>query len=309
MTENNPVLTVVTVCFNLVKNGRVASFRNCMDSVHTQSYGEIEHLVIDGGSTDGTVDLIREYADIPGFRWISEPDHGIYDAMNKGIRLAAGKYVVFVNSDDAFSDQYSAKAIVTALEREGADYAFANARVYSASHAEFRYEWKSRIDDIPFGYYPCHQTFVCRTEILRELGGFSEKYLANDNHLMLRVVLGYKPVYVDRVVVDFHEGGISGGMVADAARMKSETTGFFYELFGKNAGLSRSECQSLYERQCFSLPHNDVFRIGSKLCKPFWVRRYFELHDEQAKNRRSCGSRQVRFKLFGRIPLLSSTIA
>ena len=91
MKDKDPELTVVTVCYNVVKGGRTNSFRNCLDSIRTQTFGSIEHIVIDGGSTDGTVDIIKEYDGCEGFRWISEKDNGIYDAMNKGIRLAKGR--------------------------------------------------------------------------------------------------------------------------------------------------------------------------------------------------------------------------
>ena len=116
MKEFLPELTVVTVCYNVVKNGRANSFRNCIDSIRTQTYGSMEHLVIDGGSDDGTLDILKEYDGPEGFRWISEKDHGIYDAMNKGVRLAKGKYIAFINTDDMFSDNGAVAAMMKSIQ-------------------------------------------------------------------------------------------------------------------------------------------------------------------------------------------------
>lgn len=91
-------ITVVTVCFNAAKE-----LEETMLSVLGQDYPDVEYIVIDGGSTDGTVDIIRKYADRLAY-WVSEPDKGIYDAMNKGIAAATGDYINFMNAGDRFAD-------------------------------------------------------------------------------------------------------------------------------------------------------------------------------------------------------------
>jgi glycosyltransferase involved in cell wall biosynthesis len=91
-----PLLTIVTVCLN-----RADTIGAALDSVVRQNASDLEHLVIDGASTDGTCDIVRRY---PGVRLVSERDSGLYDAMNKGIRLASGSYVCFLNSDDLLAD-------------------------------------------------------------------------------------------------------------------------------------------------------------------------------------------------------------
>ena len=95
-----PKITIITVIHNLIKNHREHTFKACVDSVYAQNKGQIEHLVIDGGSTDGSLQILEEYKSKGWIKYISEADNGIYDAMNKGIRLAQGEYVWFVNSDD-----------------------------------------------------------------------------------------------------------------------------------------------------------------------------------------------------------------
>lgn len=92
--------TVVTVCYNAVD-----TLDRTILSVIGQTYDNIEYIIIDGGSTDGTVDIIKKYADCIDY-WISEPDKGIYDAMNKGVKRATGNYIIFMNSGDSFTDNY-----------------------------------------------------------------------------------------------------------------------------------------------------------------------------------------------------------
>ena len=89
-------ISVVTVCFN-----SVSTLERTMLSVLNQTYPNIEYIIIDGGSTDGTVDIIKKYVDKLAY-WVSEPDKGVYDAMNKGVLLATGDYTIFMNSGDRF---------------------------------------------------------------------------------------------------------------------------------------------------------------------------------------------------------------
>lgn len=98
--NKNIKVSVVTVCFNVVKD-----IERTMLSVINQTYPNIEYIVIDGGSTDGTVNVIKKHEN-QIFKWISEPDKGIYDAMNKGIKFATGEWIIFMNVGDVFYDSY-----------------------------------------------------------------------------------------------------------------------------------------------------------------------------------------------------------
>lgn len=97
--QNNPLISVVTVSYNAV-----ATIEQTILSVINQIYSNLEYVIIDGGSTDGTVDIIKKYADRIAY-WVSEPDEGIYDAMNKGVSCATGDWVNFMNSGDEFYDE------------------------------------------------------------------------------------------------------------------------------------------------------------------------------------------------------------
>ncbi|MDE7351116.1 MAG: glycosyltransferase [Muribaculaceae bacterium] len=102
-------ISVVTVCFNAV-----ALIENTIKSVVNQTYGDMEYIVIDGHSTDGTADIIRLYDDRIAY-WISEPDKGIYDAMNKGIAAANGDYIIFMNAGDTFADKNVLSSVASTL--------------------------------------------------------------------------------------------------------------------------------------------------------------------------------------------------
>ena len=103
------LISVVTVCYNAAD-----TIEKTMLSVLNQTYHDIEYIIIDGGSTDGTVEIIRKYADRIAY-WVSEPDKGIYDAMNKGIKVATGEWINFMNAGDEFVDEGVIEKLVLLL--------------------------------------------------------------------------------------------------------------------------------------------------------------------------------------------------
>ena len=109
-------ISVITVCYNAEK-----VIQQTIQSVMNQSYTDIEYIIIDGASTDGTMELVKKYTDDKRVRYISEPDNGIYDAMNKGIRLATGDYLEFLNAGDVFVNNDVIKSVVQKIEENPAD--------------------------------------------------------------------------------------------------------------------------------------------------------------------------------------------
>lgn len=210
-SESFPLVTVVTITWNLVKSGRREMFRECIESVHQQDYPNIEHLIIDGASTDGTLEIIKKYEEKGWITCHSEPDKGIYDAMNKGIRLAKGKYIAFLNSDDFWHGQSGVSESVTKLELRGADFSYAPRTTVREDGTFLKIEYSGVgvfVHLMPF----CHQTMFAKRELLLAHGGFDDKKYksAADYDLIVRLLLqGAKPVYVPTNFLSFRIGGYS----------------------------------------------------------------------------------------------------
>ncbi len=241
---SNPLVTVITATFNLVKAGRVDYLHQCLEAVHSQTYQPIEHLIVDGASSDGTLDILREYEEKGWVKVYSEPDTGIYDAFNKGVRLATGKYCAFMNSDDFWHDKRGIEASVHMLEIGNGDFSYAPVTLLPEDgSAPLR-------QDPDLGGFFCHlpfvhQTMFCRTELLRELRFDQESYrLAADYDLSTRLLLsGRKGVFVPLNFTTFRLGG-----------------------FSENAALHEEECTRLYRRYYGPIIGNEA---ANKLYK--WI--------------------------------------
>lgn len=166
-------ISIVTATYN---SG--GTLRDTMISVLAQQYDDFEHIIVDGGSEDNTMDIVRELGPRYGgrLRYISEPDRGIYDAMNKGISLATGDVVGILNSDDFFTSEQVLSAVVEEFKSASVDAVYGDihfvkegdlrkcVRYYSSK--SFR-PWKMR-----FGFMPAHPSFYCRREVYQKYGLF-----------------------------------------------------------------------------------------------------------------------------------------
>ena len=253
-----PLVTVITTTFNLVEAGRVEYFKQCIDSVHNQSYENLEHKVIDGASKDGTIEILNEYSKKGLIKYFSEPDSGIYQAMNRGIERANGKYIVFLNSDDYFSSLDAVKNSVELLEKNNADCSFAD--------VSYIYEDKNKVTkwigdlSIVFSAAPfCHQTMFTKTELLKEIGGFNENLkIASDYQQMIQLVLsGCKFVHLNENIVNFRYGGTSSNKEA----LLNEDAKIYCELYKEFQDLSLEEAKDIYRF------HTLPFSLAVKLSK------------------------------------------
>lgn len=205
--KSRPLVTIVTITFNLFDSGRKEYFKQCLESVHDQTYANIEHIIIDGASNDGTLDLIKEYADKGWVRYISEPDTGIYNAMNKGIQAAKGDYIAFLNSDDFYHNKQAVELSVKALEKTKADFSYANFIVTGENQRYIeRGELERFLYIMPFG----HPTMFVKTSVIRAENGFDESLgLPADYDLIIRLILkNYLSVYIDSEIVTYRLGGL-----------------------------------------------------------------------------------------------------
>lgn len=206
--------SIVTVCFNAVE-----TLADTLRSVASQSNSNVEHIVIDGGSTDGTVELVRSQGQ-PVSVFVSEPDRGIYDAMNKGIAMATGDVVCTLNADDVYADDTVLEQVAKVFSDSTVDACFADLVYVDQQDASkiVRF-WQSRpYDDGLFerGWMPAHPTFFVRRAVYEKFGGFDLSFPRQaDFELTMRFLAIHKikSVYVPKVWVKMRMGGISNNSV------------------------------------------------------------------------------------------------
>lgn len=237
-------LTIVTAVRNLIQADRESVFRQCVESVHNQNFSnQIEHLIVDGASADGTIDLITDYERRGWVRMVSRPDKSVYDGMNHGIEEAKGSYILFLNSDDYLKDTVSLDVVVDDLASSGADYCYGDVQmIYSNGHKRIL---EGDINKLPFAEHFCHQSMIVKTEVLRRFGGFDIDYLiCADNDLTMRLFAsGCRCIKNRKIFVCYRDGGISA---TNGALAKKEHGSAFYEHFGKDLGLTKERCVGLW---------------------------------------------------------------
>lgn len=203
-------VSIVTVCLNNAK-----SIEDTVRGVIAQDYGDIEYIVVDGGSSDGTADILREYRSRIA-TCISEPDGGTYDAMNKGISLATGDVVGFLNAGDFYANESALSRVVAAF-RETACQAVYGDLEYVAERDPARVvrRWRSqayRDGLFEKGWHPPHPTFFARRQVFDQYGYFDLRYkISADYELMLRLLKkhGISACHVPQVLVKMRTGGKS----------------------------------------------------------------------------------------------------
>jgi glycosyltransferase len=212
-------ISIVTVCLNSAH-----TLGDTLASVNAQTLPDIEHIVIDGGSADETQDLVRTQGKRV-VRFVSERDRGIYDAMNKGLALASGDVVGFLNADDAFASTNAAATIAAAFEQDEAQACYGDVVYVGADDPSrvLRY-WRSgpyRRGQCAGGWAPPHPTFYVRREALLRHGGFDDRLrVAADFEMALRLldVLGLPVRYIPEVLVRMRAGGVSNGSLRGILR-------------------------------------------------------------------------------------------
>lgn len=204
-------ISIVTTTYN-----SASTIRDTLESVLRQDYDDYEHIIVDGKSDDSTLDIVRHYEPLyqGRLKWVSEADKGIYDAMNKGIKLASGDIIGILNSDDFYSDSHVLSDIVKAIDGKDAVYAdivyvdhddiSRKVRLYSS--AGFK-TWQFRL-----GLMPAHPSFYCRRTVYERTGIYSTEFkLAADFEFLLRAYSGsaLDSRYIPRPVVCMRNGGAS----------------------------------------------------------------------------------------------------
>lgn len=296
-----PLVTIVTITRNLLREKREAYAKECIESVHRQRYPSIEHLVIDGASDDGTLEFLQPYVEKGYIKVYSEPDKGIYDAMNKGLAKAKGKYVNFLNTDDFFHNPLAVRLSVEQLEKEDADYSFGNAVLKYPDGKEV--VWTGDLSRLPWASHYCHQTMFVRTELLRSLGGFNLDYkVSADTEMMIHLcALDARFVVVNDELVTYRVGGYSS-QCQHQSRIDHSTA--FYLYIGQHVGLSQHDCFLLWDRRFFEELAPDAQL--ALICRVPARYGQHALIEEYVRRMQARQHSDKRYYLFGFLPVLKS---
>jgi glycosyltransferase involved in cell wall biosynthesis len=216
-------LSIITVVYN-----RVGCIERALYSLQSQDYPDIEHIVVDGGSTDGTLEKLKACLDSSAVL-VSEPDRGLYDAINKGLRLATGDVIGILHSDDYFDNNHILSKVMAKFCDSSIDAVFGDAE-YFASEAPNRivrrYSSKNfKISRLGWGWMPAHTTLFLRRVSYLEIGEYSLDYtIAADFDFVCRAFhlnrITY--TYIPKVLVKMQIGGLSSASLRNTLTLNKE---------------------------------------------------------------------------------------
>jgi glycosyltransferase involved in cell wall biosynthesis len=239
----NKLITIITATYNSSKG-----LEQCIRSVLSQTYSEIEYIIIDNCSTDHTLDIAKSYSEKIS-RIISEPDNGIFDALNKGIKIASGNVIGFLHADDFYASSTIIEEVMMKFEATGADSVYGDLQYVSKNNPEKlirnwiagEFQRKKLLN----GWMPPHPSFFIRRKCYTNYGLFNTNYqIAADYDLILRFLGKHEisTVYLPKVLVKMSTGGKSNKSIKnilkkskeDFKALKENEIGNFYTLFLKN---------------------------------------------------------------------------
>lgn len=195
-------VSIITMSYN-----DLAHLRECVAGILKQDYERIEYIIVDGGSTDGSREFIMETAEKLGERckWVSEPDRGLYDALNKGIRMASGDIIGIMN--DCFANESVVSKMVATIEREGTDGVHGDINYVSGGRVVRR--WRMGRGSIRTGWQVGHPTLYLKREVYETYGYYKiDLKIAADYEFMIRILKDgkVKLSYIDEVLVNMFHG-------------------------------------------------------------------------------------------------------
>ena len=205
-------VSIITATYN-----SAAHIATCLASVNSQTHKNIEHIIVDGASTDNTLEIIKATPNRVA-KIISEPDKGIYDAMNKGIKLATGDIIGILNSDDFYASNTIIETIVKTFQEKNVDSVFGNLDFVASDNTEkvIRH-WKCTSfirGSFAKGWHPPHPTFFVKREVYEKYGIFDTSLnVSADFELMLRMLERHQisTCFIDKTIVKMRYGGESTG--------------------------------------------------------------------------------------------------
>ena len=216
-------VSIITVCYNSVE-----TIRYSINSVLSQDYSDIEYIIIDGGSHDGTIEIIESFGDKVDY-FISEEDHGIYDAMNKGITASKGDVVGILNSDDVYQNNYVISNVVNNFKRFNCDSIYGDLiYVKNDDISKIVRYWKSgdfSISKLKKGWMLPHPTFFVKRSLYLKYGLYNtELKSAADYEMILRLLYKYNITvrYLPNILVKMRQGGVSNSSLLNRIKANRE---------------------------------------------------------------------------------------
>ena len=220
------MISIITATFNSAK-----TLKDTIQSVLRQTNKDFEYLIIDGGSTDETIDIVKSYeSEFSGrLKWVSEKDQGIYDAMNKGIKMASGDVVGILNSDDYFTSDDILQTVADAFKCQQIDAIYGDIHFIRDGNPQkcIRY-YSSRMFTpfwLRFGFMPAHPSFYCKREVFEKAGLYSLDYkIGADYEMMVRLFKKYRIMsqYINKDFVTMRTGGASNNNVRSRITLINE---------------------------------------------------------------------------------------
>jgi glycosyltransferase len=215
-------ISIITATYN-----SALTVRDTLASISKQDHPDIEHIIVDGGSDDDTLNIVREFPHVS--KLISEKDNGIYDAMNKGIRLASGEIIGILNSDDLYMEANILSKVASLFANELLDAVYGDLQYVEPHNINsITRTWKAgkfRKKSFYFGWMPPHPTFFVRRRVYEKAGLFNTSLRsAADYELMLRVLLKHdmQVSYLPEVLVKMRAGGISNASLRNRIKANKE---------------------------------------------------------------------------------------
>ncbi|MCF8414008.1 MAG: glycosyltransferase [Melioribacteraceae bacterium] len=216
-------ISVITATYNSGK-----FLESAIESVAEQSYNDIEYIIVDGGSTDNTLQIIKDHKSVI-YKYISEKDEGIYFALNKGIKHATGEIICFLHSDDKFASPDVLQTVADCFLRTDADVVYGDL-IYNSREREnklIRY-WKAgefKKHSMFFGWMPPHTATFIKSKIYSQIGLFNtDLKISADYELILRIfsIIDLKVDYIPQLMIKMRVGGISNGSISDIIQKSRE---------------------------------------------------------------------------------------
>lgn len=259
MIQNDfPKVSIITVSYNAANQ-----LTNAIESVLNQTYPAIEYIIVDGASTDNTRELLQTYQRAGKLKYISEPDNGIFDAMNKGVNLSTGEWIFFLGSDDVFFDNEVVEKIFSNGPHKE-EIIYGNVKFL---HSGIIYDGSFDHEKISIKNI-CHQALFVKKSVFDRIGLFNTKYkMSADYEFNIRWMgLNMSSLYVDKIVVIYNEKGMSG-LIWDQAFDND-----FEQILIENNIVSQRSFASL-KRMHNSLRKSFKYKVGYFIITPLsWLK-------------------------------------